>query len=68
MPGTLFNDLSREFDFYADNPVTIATVLIPRERVFKEIFYIPALILVALVFFLQLRRKRLVNPLAEAAP
>ena len=56
-PGTPFESLGRKFDFYGDQPVVVETVAVPNERVLKEIFYIPAAILLALIIFLQLRRK-----------
>jgi TRAP transporter 4TM/12TM fusion protein len=51
-----FNKLSRQFDFYGDAPVVVETVKVEADRVWKEIFYIPALLLLAGVVMLQLRR------------
>ena len=62
LPGTLFESLGRKFDFYTDDPVVIETVAVPNERMPKEVFYIPAVVLLALVVFLQRRRKRLIEP------
>jgi hypothetical protein len=45
-----------DFDFYADNPVRIAEIHVAVERLPKEIFYIPALLLLGLVIVLQRRR------------
>lgn len=50
--------LAKQFDFYGDSPVTISSVLMPRDRIFKEVFYFPALLLLGLVVLLQLRRRR----------
>jgi hypothetical protein len=58
LPGSPFVSLGRKFDFYGDDQVVIETVSIPNERVAKEIFYIPAVLLLALVVTLQFRRKR----------
>jgi TRAP transporter 4TM/12TM fusion protein len=56
-PGTAyFEKLANQFDFYGDAPVVIETVKVDAERVWKEIFYIPALLLLAGVVMLQLRR------------
>ncbi|WP_346907485.1 TRAP transporter permease [uncultured Roseibium sp.] len=45
-----------QFDYYADTPVEIEKVEIEASRVAKEIFYIPALLLLGLIVFLQRRR------------
>jgi len=58
LPGSPFEGLGRKFDFYGDDPVVIETVSISNERMVKEIFYIPAVLLLALIVFLQFRRKR----------
>ncbi|HHN66919.1 MAG TPA: TRAP transporter fused permease subunit [Thermopetrobacter sp.] len=57
LPGTPYFSLSRQFDFYGDKPVTIAKVLTPAKRMPKEVFYIPAALLLALVLFMQWRRR-----------
>jgi TRAP-type uncharacterized transport system fused permease subunit len=56
--GTELEDLGRKFDFYNDTPVTVDTVLIPSERIAKEVFYIPASFLLLAVILLQLRRRK----------
>jgi TRAP transporter 4TM/12TM fusion protein len=56
LPGTIFEDLGRKLDFYSDTPVTISTVLVPNERIAKEVFYIPAVLLLLVIVFLQRRR------------
>lgn len=45
-----------DFDFYGDDPVRIAEIHVAVERLPKEIFYIPALLLLGLVIVLQRRR------------
>ncbi|MEM7694627.1 MAG: TRAP transporter permease [Pseudomonadota bacterium] len=55
-PGTPFAYLGQDFDFYADEPVVLQTVQTRAERMPKEIFYIPAFILLAGVILLQRRR------------
>lgn len=43
-------------DFYADEPVHIAAFEVRVERMPREIFYVPAVLILALVVFLQRRR------------
>ncbi|MET4807445.1 TRAP transporter permease [Limibacillus sp. MBR-115] len=45
-----------DFDFYGDPPVKLVAIELERDRLPKEIFYIPALLLLALVIMLQRRR------------
>lgn len=50
--------LSRRFDFYADRPVTVTHVYeVNNTRWPKEIFYIPALLLLGIVILFQRRRQ-----------
>lgn len=56
-PGTPFFQTLQLFDFYADPTVQIDQILIPAKRVPKEIFYIPALLLLGCVVWLQRRRQ-----------
>ena len=57
MVGTpFFENIGNLFDFYADDPVQIAEVKKPAPRMPKEIFYLPALLLLGLVFWMQKRR------------
>ncbi|MBJ3776820.1 TRAP transporter permease [Acuticoccus mangrovi] len=56
-PGTPFAYLSQDFDFYADDPVILQTVQTNAERLPKEIFYIPAFLVLALVVVMQRRRQ-----------
>ncbi len=58
MFGTPFADTMQGFDFYADDPVVIASVKAPADQFPKEIMYIPALLLLGLVALAQRRRQR----------
>lgn len=44
------------FDFYGDQPVEIVAIQVENERLPKEVFYLPALLLLGLVVVLQRRR------------
>ena len=66
MPGTPFFDLARTFDFYGDKPVVVAKAYSKAERMPKEIFYIPALLLLGLVMLSQWRRKKRIEAQATA--
>ena len=68
-PGTpYFESLGKAFDYYADEPVQVAAVWKPAERMPKEVFYIPAILLLAFVVVSQRRRMHENNRLeAEAA-
>ncbi len=58
-PQTPFFRLGNDFDFYGDDPVHIVQVKVPVEgRMWKEVFYIPALVVLAIIVMLQLRRRR----------
>ena len=54
--GSPFESLGRTFDFYADDPVEIASIALPRDRMPKEVFYLPAVLAVVLVILMQRRR------------
>jgi len=57
MIGTrYFEQIGNLFDFYGDDPVQISQINKPVERMPKEIFYLPAMLLLALVFWIQRRR------------
>ena len=56
LPGSPFESLGRTFDFYADDPVEIASIALPRDRMPKEVFYLPAVLAIALVILMQRRR------------
>ncbi|MEM9632483.1 MAG: TRAP transporter permease [Pseudomonadota bacterium] len=55
-PGTPFESLGREFDFYGGDPVTVSMVQVAKQRLPKEVFYVPALLLLAVIVFLQRTR------------
>jgi TRAP transporter 4TM/12TM fusion protein len=57
LPGTKFYTTLRLFDFYAERPVVISVVQMPADRLPKEVFYIPALALLAGVALMQRRRQ-----------
>ncbi|MBX2805225.1 MAG: DUF3394 domain-containing protein, partial [Hyphomicrobiales bacterium] len=57
MFGTPNEKLGTLFDFYDDRSVKVTQVEAPVERVFKEIFYIPAFLLLIGVVLLQRRRQ-----------
>jgi len=57
MVGTpYFSMIGNLFDFYADDPVQISEIKKPAPRMPKEIFYLPALLLFGLVYWMQRRR------------
>ncbi|MEM9710464.1 MAG: TRAP transporter permease [Pseudomonadota bacterium] len=56
-PGTpFFESLGNEYDFYGDTPVKLAEVQIENDRLPKELFFIPALILLLGIVLIQRRR------------
>ena len=55
-PGSVAGQAMRDFDFYGDRPARIVTVEVPADRMPKEVFYIPALLLLAGIILLQRRR------------
>ncbi len=55
--GTPFFQEFQMFDFYGDPQVEITTVQTEASRMPKELFYLPALLLLALVIVLQRRRQ-----------
>ncbi len=67
MPGTPYFDLAKQFDFYGDKPVVIVKVYEPAKRLPKEVFYIPAALLLGLVMLAQLSRRRKQQAAAAAA-
>ena len=67
-PNTpFFETIGKSFDFYGDDPVQISEIKTPASRPIKEIFYIPALLLLALVVWLQKRRAARENLQTAAA-
>ena len=67
MFGTFLSDKLSTFDFYGDEPVQIAAVQAPSNQLPKELIFIPALLLLALVAFLQSRRAEDETPHGEPA-
>ena len=56
-PGTpYFETLANEYDFYADEPVQIISAEVPNDRMPKEIFFLPAFLLLGLICLIQRRR------------
>ncbi len=56
-PGTpYFEDLANDYDFYGDEPAQIAAVQIQNQRPPKELFFIPAFLLLGIIVLLQRRR------------
>ncbi|WP_299044196.1 TRAP transporter permease [uncultured Tateyamaria sp.] len=56
-PGTpFFESLGNEYDFYGDSPVQITQVQIENDRLPKELFFIPALLLLGGLVLIQRRR------------
>ena len=53
-----FEDIGTLFDYYADDPVVVSDIKQDVSRLPKEIFYLPALALLGLVFFFQRGRTR----------
>nr|WP_309501680.1 TRAP transporter permease [uncultured Roseovarius sp.] len=53
MFGTPFADNLQGFDFYGDTPVTLTTVKASADQMPKELVFIPALLLLALIAMLQ---------------
>jgi hypothetical protein len=59
LPQTpFFESIGKQFDFYADDPVVISNVREEAERMPKEVFYIPALLVLAVIFLSQRSRRR----------
>jgi len=57
MFGTPFYEkLSRQYDFYADEPVRILRAEVEADRMAKEIFFLPAFVLLLLLILVQRRR------------
>ncbi len=57
LPASKFEGQLKTFDFYSDKPVVISSVQLPADRLPKELFYIPALLLLGIVIFFQRRRQ-----------
>jgi len=62
LPGTLlFEKIGKTFDYYSDAPVVLLEIRQKADRIPKEIFYIPAILLFGLVFWFQKRRRDAVS-------
>jgi len=57
MFGTASAENLANFDFYADEPVQLAAVQSPVDRLPSQVFFIPALLLLGIVIVLQKRRQ-----------
>lgn len=57
LPASKFENQLKSFDFYADKPVVIENIEVANERMPKEVFYIPALLLLGMVILFQRRRQ-----------
>ena len=53
-----FETIGSYFDYYGDEPVHVSAVQTAADRIPKEVFYIPALIALGIVFLLQWPRRR----------
>ena len=52
-----FEKIGKLFDFYGDDPVVLSQVKEKAERMPKEVFYIPAFLLLGGIFLMQRRRR-----------
>lgn len=52
-PTSPFFDVLGSFDFYGDNPVEITRVRVPADQWPKELIFIPTLLLLGLIAYLQ---------------
>ena len=52
-----FTDFTDTFDFYGDEPVQVKLVQTAAERMPKEVFYIPAILLLGVIVLFQRRRQ-----------
>ena len=59
MQGTpFFTNIGNLFDYYGDAPVIMSTIQKRANRMAKEVFYIPALLLLGVIVFAQRRRRQ----------
>ena len=52
-----FETIGKRFDYYADDPVEVGVIKNRKDRLPKEVFYIPAVLLLAVVYWFQRRRR-----------
>lgn len=57
MFGTETAEALIDFDFHADDPVTLASIQAEQARLPEQVFYIPSLLLLGMVIMLQRRRQ-----------
>jgi TRAP transporter 4TM/12TM fusion protein len=57
----------KDYEFYGDEYVTVKEVLAPKAQMPKELVFLPALLLLAFVYFLQIGRVRRIHPEGETA-
>ena len=65
MFGTGLSDALASFDFYGDDPVAITAIQAPSNQLPKELIFIPALLLLALIAWMQKGRA---EPICEGEP
>jgi TRAP-type uncharacterized transport system fused permease subunit len=65
--GTELSDALSSFDFYGDDPVAITGVQVASDQMPKELIWIPALLLLALIAYLQNGRATPTAPEGEMA-
>jgi hypothetical protein len=58
MFGTPYSDTMSGFDFYGDTPVTVSALRAPASQFPKELMFVPALLLLGLITWLQMGRAR----------
>lgn len=57
-PGTpFFETIGKSFDYYGDEPVEVDVIRSKKERMPKEVFYIPAVLVLAFIYWIQRRRR-----------
>ncbi|MBK5932585.1 TRAP transporter 4TM/12TM fusion protein [Rhodovulum imhoffii] len=56
--GTPFAETLQSFDFYGDDPVTLSALRVPKAQLPQELVFIPALLLLGGVAFLQMGRAK----------
>jgi TRAP transporter 4TM/12TM fusion protein len=57
MFGTPTAEKLADFDFYAETPVELAAIQVPRDRMPAQVFFLPALLLLGVVVLVQRRRQ-----------
>lgn len=57
LPASKFENQLKSFDFYGDKPVVISNIEVANDRMPKEVFYLPAFLLLGIVILFQRRRQ-----------